>query len=292
MKAKTAKEVIAQQRKFEGASELERLEMLFNAINLVTKAAATAQKKGAPVTLNKELTLASTLIPFAKSLIESNTQADSPSWAKAASTSHSDDDIGSGNPFADTLKKTVHLESLKTEAEEVFKAYAMKTNATALWDEADTALNTVINKLNPFQQQMLNDARDSLKLKLNNPFDSVEKKAAAFRMFAIETKGILQEVDLTLKQKVLKIAAVVLVTLLSASLGFLIGFLAGLATGPGALCTGVIAGSAAATAVLATTGISYAARDLKFFKSKEQIAVENYNNSAQVIEHLGTLKGA
>lgn len=303
---KFEKEVSLRIQQFDNGNALQRMAMLFDVINLLTKTAEQANKKNATAVLNKDLTLALKLLSYAQTIGADEKPASGVAWADSPSLA-----VDDSEPNPDVHTGT-HLVQLTSQAQELFKRYADDVRVDQLWAQADTALNEVMtNKLTPIQQQAIKQACKALKEQLStpatnlseevstNPFEgpdtnpfvttstvSPENKAAAYKVFALTCRGVLSEVDQSILQKVLKVGAAVLVTLMAASLGFAIGFLAGFAAGPvGALATGITAGAAAATTVVATDVVSYATSDMNFFKSKVRLATEAYADNVQVIDY-------
>lgn len=174
------------------------------------------------------------------------------------------------------------------EAEELFNAFKTNGDGTTLWTEAYFALDTATAKLSPGQRALIRAAAEDLKGQISSRNTSAQEKQAAYALFAQECLMIFDGNHPTVMKSVFTIFAVVVASLVTFSVGFAIGFMSGVWTGPGAFIAALIGGSAAATALVATTGTSGlvvgAVVTLGLFRDKQSEAVKDYLQDIQIIE--------
>lgn len=123
----------------------------------------------------------------------------------------------------------------------------------APWDDAVSHLLKSIETLPTEKQQAIKAELDILSQKLNTftPHESLDTKAAAINQFTARCDTILSNNKYSNVMKaVLILAAVAVVTVLAALVGFGIGFALGLWSGPGAIISGLVAANTAAVAVV------------------------------------------
>ena len=123
---------------------------------------------------------------------------------------------------------------------------------------------------------------------------STNNSALAIEEFTNKCHVILEGNHSNILNAVLTVAAIALVAVLCGIIGFAIGFAAGAWTGPGAFITGLMAGSAAAVAVVATSGsLGLAAGGLTAFglfsDSKEMTAVNTFAKNADKLNEVKQL---
>jgi hypothetical protein len=143
---------------------------------------------------------------------------------------------------------------IKAQANDLFELNAKNKNVQEIWASAEESLNKAINGLSKSKKDKINEAVAELKAKLSNKKSDAEEIKKAYAEFQAKCNKILDKKDAVALNAILTTLAIVVTMVLVALIGFGIGFVAGLWTGPGAFFAGVAAGSAAACSVVAATG--------------------------------------
>lgn len=121
----------------------------------------------------------------------------------------------------------------------------------SLWQDATYNLLLAIHKLPAGTRNAIRNELNNLTYKIHN--QSAEHNAAAISRFTSNCQTILEGRHPYIMNAVFSVGAAAIVTILAATVGFGVGFTAGLWTGPGAFITALMASEAAATSVLAAS---------------------------------------
>lgn len=143
------------------------------------------------------------------------------------------------------------------------------------WDEAVKNLKASLIAAKRETQDKVNIQLQILFNTIMDKNEDAGRKARAVDTFASNCSLLLKNQPSTVMDHVLRVAAVVAVTLITAVLGFALGMAIGLWTGPGAFISGLAAGAAAAITVVAASGIAgTATAGYGFFKARAEVRKE------------------
>jgi small GTP-binding protein len=185
------------------------------------------------------------------------------------------------NAILSSAKNGTGIQELRTT---ICTLYKERKNS--IWENAVKKLSTNLEHLPLKKRVLINLELEKLRESVfPNPKDLVllDTQAKAIEDFSMNCEVILEGKYAKALKAVLTVAAAAAVIVLAGLLGFGIGFALGVWSGPGAFITGIVAGSSAAVATVAASGIlglgagGLTAHSL-FKKPKEMVGVDEFKN--------------